>query len=81
MRASQTFHPNERYGSTDEQTAVELSKKNFLQAWSDYIEAVKKNTEITERSGTKEWFSLCKLADSFPQTTTPVEIRRSSRRA
>ena len=45
----QAFHQNERFGTTDEQTAVEISKKNFLQAWSDYIEAVKKNTEITER--------------------------------
>ena len=32
-----------------EQTAVEVSKKSFLQAWSDYIETVKKNTEISER--------------------------------
>jgi len=32
-----------------DQVAVEKSKKSFLQSWSEYIETIKKSTEIYER--------------------------------
>jgi len=32
-----------------DQVAVENAKKSFLQSWSEYIETIKKSTEIYER--------------------------------
>lgn len=43
--------PQDRQGASfeDKESALEISKKNFLQAWNDYIEFLKHETEENER--------------------------------